>query len=59
LLEHRDRLIASVRPGGILVLAGILATEFGRVKSAFEKRGAKLLAARVEKEWQSAAFRVR
>ena len=59
LLEHRDRLIASVRSGGILVLAGILATELDRVKFAFEKCGAKLIAERAEKEWQSVAFQVR
>ena len=58
LLEHRDRLIASVAPGGTLVLAGILATEFGLVKSSFEKCGAELISTRTEKEWQSGAFRV-
>jgi ribosomal protein L11 methyltransferase len=59
LLEHRDRLLASVRPSGTLVLAGILTSEFARVRGVFETRGAELIAVRTEKEWQSGAFRVR
>lgn len=59
LLEHRQRLVACVRPGGTLVLAGILATEFDPVKTAFEECGAKFVAGRTEKEWCSGAFRIR
>jgi ribosomal protein L11 methyltransferase len=59
LFEHRDRLIASVRSGGTLVLAGILAQEFDLVQAAFEKRGTELISSRVEKEWKSGAFQVR
>jgi ribosomal protein L11 methyltransferase len=58
LLEHRKRLIACVRPGGTLVLAGILATEFEPVKAAFEECGAKFICARTEKEWRSGGFRI-
>jgi len=58
LFEHRMRLIACVCPGGTLVLAGILATEFDTVKEAFQECGAKFISARTEKEWRSGAFRI-
>jgi len=58
LLKHRARLIASVKPGGTLVLAGILETEFDQVKCAFENRGANLFSDRTENEWRSGAFRI-
>lgn len=56
LLAERQRLIARVAHDGMLVLAGILATEFGQVQAAFEAAGMRLLASRKEKEWRSGAF---
>jgi ribosomal protein L11 methyltransferase len=56
LLQERDKIISRVTPGGTLVLAGILRTEFGKVQSAFESAGLKLLRRRDEKEWASGAF---
>jgi ribosomal protein L11 methyltransferase len=56
LLQERDKIIARVAPGGTLVLAGILQTEFAKVQSAFEAAGLKLVRRRDEKEWTSGAF---
>ncbi len=42
LLAHRQRLMAQLEPGGVLVLAGILKTEFPNVRQAFETAGLKL-----------------
>jgi ribosomal protein L11 methylase PrmA len=45
-----------VAPGGSLVLAGILETQFGVVHKAFEAAGWKLVAAATDKEWRSGTF---
>ena len=56
LIAERDRLLARVAPGGSLVLAGILETQFGMVRKAFEEAGWKLVAATTDKEWRSGTF---
>ena len=56
LISERDRISAAVEPRGILVLAGILQTEFLQVQRAYEKGGLKLIASRSENEWRSGAF---
>jgi ribosomal protein L11 methylase PrmA len=43
--------------GGILVLAGILRSEFGEVQQAFENLGLELLRCKIGKEWRSGSFR--
>jgi ribosomal protein L11 methyltransferase len=53
--EHR-RILASLRPGGTLILAGILAKEFSQVRRTYESAGLKLIASRIEKEWRSGAL---
>ena len=57
LIAERERIISRVKPGGTLVLAGILKTEFGSVQHAYEQAGLKLFASKAEKEWRSGAFR--
>jgi ribosomal protein L11 methyltransferase len=57
LLAEKQRLANLVRPGGRLVLAGILREEFGGVRAAFEALGFRLVRTRGEGEWQSGAFR--
>ncbi len=57
LLAERERILARLKPGGVLVVAGILKTEFAGVRTAFEKAGLRLLADRAENEWQSGSFR--
>ncbi len=56
LIAERRRIVNRLRPGGVLVLAGILAVEFGEVERAFAGLKLKLVAKRVEKEWCSGAF---
>ena len=41
----------------VLVLAGILETQFALVESTFAQQGWKLVASKVEKEWRSGSFR--
>jgi ribosomal protein L11 methyltransferase len=56
LIAEKKRIVNRLKPGGTLVLAGILAVEFGEVQAEFEKLGLKLAAKRVENEWCSGAF---
>ena len=43
-------------PPLLVVLAGILQTQFAKVERAYRQAGLRLLATEVEKEWQSGAF---
>ncbi|MBA4150450.1 MAG: 50S ribosomal protein L11 methyltransferase [Verrucomicrobia bacterium] len=56
LLQESERITNRVKPGGSLVLAGILKTQFDVVQAAFKKRGFKLSKTKKEKEWQSGFF---
>lgn len=56
LIAQKKKISARVKPGGTLVLAGILAAEFVEVQRAFEALGLKLVASKVEKEWRSGSF---
>jgi ribosomal protein L11 methyltransferase len=56
LLAEQKRILARLKPGGVLVLAGILATQFPLVKAAYVRAGMKLAASCHEQEWQSGAF---
>jgi ribosomal protein L11 methyltransferase len=56
LLAHRQGLIAQLEPGGLLVLAGILRTQFPSVRQAFQAEGLKLAASRAAGPWRSGAF---
>ncbi len=56
LSEHRQKLINRLQPRGVLVLAGILATEFGTVRQAYESAGLRLANSRTEGGWTSGSF---
>jgi ribosomal protein L11 methyltransferase len=56
LIEVRQKLFNRLEPGGTLVIAGILKTEFPEVQKAFDALGLKMTASRAEKEWRSGAF---
>jgi ribosomal protein L11 methyltransferase len=56
LIAERRRIVNRLKPGGTLVLAGILTAEFLEVQQAFEKLRLKLVAKRVENEWSSGSF---
>lgn len=57
LIEQRDRILAQLKPGGLLLLAGILKMEFHKVQSAYQAAGMVLVTRRTEREWCSASFR--
>jgi ribosomal protein L11 methyltransferase len=56
LIAERDRILARVKPGGALVVAGILKREFSEVQSVYEAAGWRLVASKSEKEWRSGTF---
>jgi ribosomal protein L11 methyltransferase len=56
LVSERQRILARLRGDGVLVLAGILKTEFSEVQRAYEKAGCRLVKGRTEREWRSGAF---
>lgn len=56
LLSERERILARLSPSGRLVLAGILITQFERVRDAYLAAGLELIATTEEKEWQSGCF---
>jgi ribosomal protein L11 methyltransferase len=56
LLTERERILAQVAENGVLVLAGILKSEFPQIQRTFEAAGLRLVASKVGKEWRSAAF---
>ncbi len=56
LIAERRRIVAQLKPGGTLVLAGILKSEFAQVQTAFEGLGLKFVTGKNEKEWRSGSF---
>jgi len=56
LVSQREKILSRLKPGGTLVLAGILKTEFREVQRAYENAGLKLVASRTRGEWRSGAF---
>ncbi|HEX3857292.1 MAG TPA: 50S ribosomal protein L11 methyltransferase [Verrucomicrobiae bacterium] len=56
LTAERRRIVAQLNRCGILVLAGILKSEFTQVQTAFEDLGLELVASKSEKEWRSGSF---
>jgi ribosomal protein L11 methyltransferase len=56
LLDQKTKLLALVQKGGLLVLAGILKTEFKQVQAGYEALGFRLVHSRTEREWQSGCF---
>jgi ribosomal protein L11 methyltransferase len=57
LVAERDRILARLAPGGSVVLAGILTTQFDGVASAYEAAGLRLVESATMKEWRSGTFR--
>jgi len=56
LLAERRRILARLKPTGRVVLAGVLKTQFSKVRRAYEQAGLTLIARHEEQEWESGAF---
>lgn len=56
LLAEQPRILARLAPGGRLVLAGILRSQFATVRRAYGSAGLKLVEHLAENEWESGAF---
>jgi ribosomal protein L11 methyltransferase len=56
IVRERKRIIAQMKPDGVLVVAGILKIEFSQVRRTLERSGLKLISTRSKKEWRSGAF---
>jgi len=57
LVVERNRILARLKPKGLLVLAGVLKAEFPQVARAYRDLGLRLVASRSVGEWRSGAFR--
>jgi ribosomal protein L11 methyltransferase len=56
LMAEGRRIVSRLRPGGTLVLAGILKPEFSRVRKVFAELGLKLAVSFTRNEWRSGSF---
>jgi ribosomal protein L11 methyltransferase len=56
LLRESRRILNRLKPGGLLILAGILKKQFPQVQATYEAAGLNLVASRAQKEWRSGAF---
>jgi ribosomal protein L11 methyltransferase len=56
LLTERKRILNRLKPGGALVVAGLLKSEFHHIRISYEAAGMRLVFNRTEKEWQSGTF---
>ena len=57
LIEYAASVYESVAPNGVLILSGILDTQYESVKSAYEKLGAVEMETMLIGEWRSGLFR--
>jgi ribosomal protein L11 methyltransferase len=58
LATQARKILNRVKPGGILVIAGILETEFEELEQAFLHWGARRLRTRTRDEWRSGAYQI-
>jgi ribosomal protein L11 methyltransferase len=56
LRENRDKIVSFVKPGGKLILAGILTSDFENTAKCFCELGLEQLDSFTEKEWTSGLF---
>jgi ribosomal protein L11 methyltransferase len=56
LIAEKQRILNRLKPDGTLVLAGILATEFGEIERTFNRLKLNCVSRKVENEWCSGAF---
>jgi ribosomal protein L11 methyltransferase len=56
LVAESSRIVRRLKPGGVLVLAGILKVEFAGVRRSYERLGLRLVNSGAAGEWRSGAF---
>ena len=56
LRANRDKIVSFVKPGGKLILAGILSTDFENTANYFSEAGLEQIDSFTEKEWTSGLF---
>jgi len=56
LVSQRKRIVRQLKPGGSLILAGILKSEFNLVARNYSAMGLQLVVEKGEKEWRSGTF---
>ena len=56
LLSEQTRILQQLKPGAMLVVAGILRSEHEKIQDSYESAGLRLVASSAEKEWWSGAF---
>jgi ribosomal protein L11 methyltransferase len=56
LVEQTRRILCQLAPGGVLILAGILKSEFKIVSNAYERAGLTLRRSHVSGEWRSGTW---
>ncbi len=57
LVANAPRITNRVKPGGVIILAGILDHQFDGVQNAFEEEGMCLVRSRKQGEWRSGCFK--
>jgi ribosomal protein L11 methylase PrmA len=57
LIAERERIVSVLARDGILVLAGILKSEFPEIKRAYTSAGLKQFRSRREGDWHCGCFR--
>jgi ribosomal protein L11 methyltransferase len=56
LVTEHQRILRRLKAGGVLVVAGVLGSQFASVREVYEAAGLKLKRNRAEKEWESGVF---
>ena len=56
LASQAGKIRARLKPGGQLIVAGVLREEFGEIRATFENSGLTLVENEVKEEWQSGRF---
>ena len=57
LIIERARIVSRLKPGGMLLLSGILREQFPAVARVYQEAGLRLISSGRKREWQSGAFR--
>ncbi|MCL5096841.1 MAG: 50S ribosomal protein L11 methyltransferase [Candidatus Omnitrophica bacterium] len=57
LMEQTVRILSRLRPGGLLILSGILTGQFECVNQAYRRAGMELVADEIAGEWHSGSYR--